>query len=70
MTPGALDLLIRARVINIKREALAGAKATETVGFHPPQIRKVCGYRPRPVLILPSNSNFTRRLMRGLVHRR
>jgi hypothetical protein len=67
----ARSLLIAARVINIKHDALEGAKELETktnrgvaksLSVEPPP-------RPRPLFILPTNNNITRRLLRGLVHR-
>jgi hypothetical protein len=76
LSPGALRLLIRARVIEIEREALAGAKPQETCGFGKPaetdgfrNSTETLGFRPRPILVLPSNSRFARRLMRGLIYR-
>ena len=71
MTPLALDLLIRARVIELKREALAGARRALFPGplKRSRDTEDMDTPRPRPLLILPSDSRLLRRLMRGLVYR-
>lgn len=66
-------LRTRATVLMLMRDALdaAAGKASETTG-----LRKASGketlldQRPRPVLILPNDPRFARRLLAGLVHRR
>jgi hypothetical protein len=78
MTPLArdikTDILIQARIAAIKRDALAGAKgeivSLETISEKPAKsefVPTVQIARPRPLLILPSNSSFARRLLAGLV---
>jgi hypothetical protein len=82
MSPLALNILIRSRVIALRDNALAPAKLmdpraqnlsapqiSQVVRFDPPQIPTKLEYRPRPIMVLPSNSNFARRLMRRLGHR-
>jgi hypothetical protein len=109
ISPRALNLLIRARVINITRDALEGAKVRDNPepdpektnnirgptpassgqsrapcgANDPPEAEKISNIRvrvgandprapngtPRGILILPSNSNFARRLRGMIVHR-
>jgi hypothetical protein len=70
-------LRTRVAVKVLMLDALEGALPTtpeshipQVAESQPPQIPTKLESRPRPLLLLPSNSNFVRRLMRGIVHRR
>jgi hypothetical protein len=73
MTPLALDLLIRTRVIALRDEALAGAiTAQGKSGPHADEILSLPTSgkaKPRPVLVLPDHAGLRRSLIDMIVHR-
>jgi hypothetical protein len=59
----------QARIIQLRDDANALAKAVEILELPPIVRAPVSKRRPRAILILPTNNKIARRLMRGLVHR-